>query len=116
MQHAHCLDAKKEKKKAYCELRHDSQRIVRTKQDDTRRKCRNHSSVSTLLHDPVYNWDGETTKNCRQDTHSHIRDVVFRVAIANVLKVEVTIEPNEPASEAEKELCEWRVDVKVVFS
>jgi len=42
--------------------------------------------------------------------------VVFRVAIANVLKVEVTIEPNEPASEAEKELCEWRVDVKVVFS
>jgi len=41
--------------------------------------------------------------------------VIFRVAIANVLEVEMTIKSNEPASEAKKEFCEWWVYVEVVF-
>jgi hypothetical protein len=41
--------------------------------------------------------------------------VVFRVVIADVLEVELTIEANKPAGEAEKEFCEGRVDIKVVF-
>jgi hypothetical protein len=41
--------------------------------------------------------------------------MIFRVAITNVFEVEMTIEPNEPASETEKEFCERRVDIKVVF-
>ena len=47
--------------------------------------------------------------------HSDIRNVIFRVAIANVLEVELTIKSNEPASEVEKEFCERWVYVKVVF-
>lgn len=41
--------------------------------------------------------------------------MVFRIAITNVLEVELTIEPNEPAGETEKEFCERRVNIKVVF-
>jgi len=41
--------------------------------------------------------------------------VIFGVAIANVLEVELTIKSNEPASEAKEKFCEWRVYVEVVF-
>jgi hypothetical protein len=40
----------------------------------------------------------------------------FRIAITNILEVESTIEPNEPAGETEKEFCERRVDIKVIFA
>ena len=41
--------------------------------------------------------------------------MVVRVVVTNILKVELTIEPNEPAGETEKEFCERRMDIKVVF-
>jgi hypothetical protein len=41
--------------------------------------------------------------------------MVFRVAITDALEVELTIKANKPAGEAEKEFCEWRVNIKVVF-
>ena len=41
--------------------------------------------------------------------------MIFRVVVANVLKAELTIESNEPASEAKKELCEWWMYVEVIL-
>ena len=40
---------------------------------------------------------------------------MFRVVVANVLEVELTIKTNEPASEPKKEFCKWWVYVEVVF-
>ena len=41
--------------------------------------------------------------------------MIFRVVVTDVLKVELTIESHEPASEAKKEFCERWVYVEVVF-
>lgn len=88
---------------------------LRTKKDDRRRKRCDQCSVSTLFHYSIYNWDGKTTEDCGESTHSNIRNVIFRVVVADVLKAELTIESHEPASEAKKELCEWWMYVEVIF-
>lgn len=42
--------------------------------------------------------------------------MVLRVAVPDVLKLEVAIEPDEPAGEPEEEFCEGGVHVEVVFA
>ena len=42
--------------------------------------------------------------------------MVLRVAVSDVLELELAVEADEPASETEQELCEGRVDVEVVFA
>jgi hypothetical protein len=42
--------------------------------------------------------------------------MIFGVAVANILKVEVAIESDEPASEAEKELGEGGMHVEIVLA
>lgn len=41
--------------------------------------------------------------------------MVFRVAIANGLELELAVETDEPTGEAKKELCKGRVHIEVVF-
>ena len=42
--------------------------------------------------------------------------MVLRVAVSDVLELELAVEADKPACETEEELCERRVDVEVVFS
>lgn len=89
---------------------------MRTEKDNRSRKRCNHCSVTALFHNSVNDRDGETTKECGQSSHSHIRNVIFCVAVADILEVELAIKSNKPASEAEKEFGEGRVYVEIVFS
>ena len=88
---------------------------VHTKKDNGRRKGGDHCPIATLFHDPVYDWDGETTEDRGKHTHSDKRNMIFGVAIANVLEIKLTIESHEPAGEPKKEFCERWVYVEVVF-
>jgi len=42
--------------------------------------------------------------------------MVFRVVVANVLEVELTIESNEPTSETEEKFCERWVHIEIVLA
>ena len=87
-----------------------------TEKDNDRGKGSNDGGVSTLLHDIVHNRNGETAHYCWQGAHSPVRDVVGRVAITDVRKLEVALETNEPSSKGEQQLREWGMDVEIIFT
>jgi len=88
----------------------------RTEQDEGRRERRDDGRVSTLLHDGVDDRDSETSKDSRERTHPNVGDVGRSVAVADVLKVELAIKADEPASESEEKFRQRGVHVEVVLA
>lgn len=41
---------------------------------------------------------------------------MVRVVVTDIFEGEVAVEPNEPASQSEQQLGEWRVHVEVIFA
>ena len=89
---------------------------TRTEQNQTSRECSHHCRIPALLHDSVHQWNGQTAHHGWKCSHTDVGHSRFRIAVANILEFELTIESNEPASEAEEKLREGRVYVEIVFS
>jgi hypothetical protein len=88
---------------------------ILTNSDQQSGERTNYNRESALLHDLIHDRDREASKDCRHGSHTNIRDMVFRVAIANGLEFELAIETDKPSSKTEKELRKRRVHIKVVF-
>ena len=87
-----------------------------TEQDDRGREDGNNGGVTAFLHNSVDNRNSETAEDGGKSTHAHVGDMSLSVAVANVLKVKVSIEADEPADETKEEFGKGRMDIKVVFT
>lgn len=87
-----------------------------TEKDYDRRKSSNNSRVSTLMHDIVHNRNRQTAQNGWQGTHSPVWDIISRVAVSNVLEVEVALKTNKPSCKSEQQLRKWGMDVEIVLA
>jgi hypothetical protein len=88
----------------------------RTKADKRSREGGDDGRVSSLLHDGVYEWDRKRAKHCRKSTHANERDVVVRVRVTDVFKVELAVKADEPSSKSEEHLGERGMDVEVILA
>jgi hypothetical protein len=96
------------------DLRRESRK--RTEEDKDRREAGDNSRVSRFLHDEEHDGDGQTTEDGWQRTHANVRNVVICIAVADVLEHKVAIEADKPACQAEQELGERRMDIKVILT
>ena len=90
--------------------------MARTKQDEDRRECRYDCTVAALLHDTVYDGDGQAAQECGESAHADVGNVGLSVAVANVLETEAAVIANKPASKTKEEFREGRMYVEVVLS
>ena len=72
--------------------------------------------MSGFLHDRIDDRDCKTSKDGWQGTESNIWNVILRVAVTDVLEVEMAIVTYEPTSETKQHLGKRWVHIEIVFS
>ena len=86
-----------------------------TEKNEWRREGSHNGRITALLHYSENNWHSETTQDCGESPHAHIRNVIGRVTIPNIFETEIAVKANKPSRKAEKEFSKGGMDVKVIF-
>lgn len=91
-------------------------KIAPTEKNKERGEGCNYGRITAFFHDGVNERNGESTECSRESAQADVRDVVFRVAVADVLELELTVEAREPACKTQQHLRERRMYIEIVFA